>query len=87
MNKILEALFRILFEKTPILSWANGHKKSISIVIVIISGALGVAHKLFPELAAIDQINSYYILLAGLLGYQVADFHDEIKDGKLNVGK
>ena len=85
MNKILEVVYKNIFEKTPLLAWLNGHKKAVGMSLIILSGILGTLHKLYPELMILDQINAYYVMIVGILGYQIGDFHDDIKDGKLVI--
>ena len=71
---------KILSEWIP-LSWLDGHKKEISRAITFIAAALLVAKQIFPEfLPVISSLEAFVALLAGLVGKEIAEVHDELKE-------
>lgn len=79
---IIEPLVVLLFERTPILNWLNGKKRLIGTGMVVIGALIEGAKHAFPELALVGQVNSYYVLLAGILTKVLGDLHADVKDAR-----
>jgi len=77
-------IFNLLFEKTPIVKWLNGHKTTISRAFMVISALLAALQQWFPEYAPIpvSVFNAQGALLLSFLGIEIGTMHKEVKDGR-----
>lgn len=76
MNKLL--LF--VFSKLPILSLLDGHKRTISRIVLLLGALLPVLQQHFPQVHVLGELNSYVLLVAGWLGLELGNAHAKAKD-------
>ena len=75
----MNSLFRLLFERLPIIRALNGHKTNISRAILALGSIAVVVQNYYPDLPHISDINATLVLVGGWLGLEVGMRHKAIK--------
>lgn len=86
-NSIMGMIFKILFEKLPIMNLLNGKKQIIGQWLSIIGAALEAGQMQFPGVPILGVINGWVVMAAGLLVGQIGATHDRLKMEEKVVNK
>lgn len=79
MRKVIETLLIALFSYAPILNWVNGYKRVIGNVLTMAGTIVLGLQNVWPELAILQEVNAWIVILAGALSSTVGDLHARAK--------
>ncbi len=81
MSWIKTFIFKKLLSEWIPFSWIDGKKKQIGRFVVIASTFLAAVKTLWPQyLPEISQADTFLGIIAGLVGVEIAEVHDEVKE-------
>jgi len=72
-------LFKLLFERLPIIKLLNGKKRLIGNILLFSGLILEGLLRYFPEIPHISEFNSQWVIMVGALMDLIGDAHAKVK--------
>ena len=79
MNWLVDKIVPWVFEKLPVLSALNGHKRTIGNLLLLLSGLVALLKMYFPMVPHLDLINEQLTFVIGLATRVFGDLHADSK--------